>query len=40
MEEGKIAEVGVYDELLAKGGKFAELEKLSRIREKEATENL
>ena len=36
MEEGKMVEVGSYEELMAKGGKFCELEKLSRIREEEA----
>lgn len=36
MDEGKMVEVGTYEELLAKNGKFAELEKLSRIREQEA----
>jgi ATP-binding cassette subfamily B protein len=36
MDEGKMIEVGSYEELMAKGGKFCELEKLSRIREEEA----
>ncbi|MBQ8295628.1 MAG: ABC transporter ATP-binding protein [Clostridia bacterium] len=38
MEDGRMVEVGTYDELLAKNGKFAELERLSRIREKETQE--
>ena len=33
MENGEAAEIGTYDELVAKNGKFAELEKLSRIKE-------
>lgn len=33
MEEGEMVEIGTYDELMAKGGKFSELERLSRIRE-------
>lgn len=36
MEDGKMVEVGTYEELTAKNGKFAELERLSRIREEEA----
>jgi ATP-binding cassette subfamily B protein len=40
MDEGKMVEVGSYDELMAKGGKFAELERLSRIREEEVKQNL
>ncbi len=40
MEEGKMVEVGSYQELMEKGGKFAELEKLSRIREEEAAKAL
>ena len=35
MSEGKVVEVGTYEELMAKGGAFSELEKLSRIREEE-----
>lgn len=35
MEEGKIVETGTYEELTALGGKFSELERLSRIREEE-----
>jgi ATP-binding cassette subfamily B protein len=35
MDEGKMVEIGSYDELMQKNGKFAELERLSRIREKE-----
>ena len=38
MEDGKMVEVGTYDELLALNGKFSELERLSRIREEEAEE--
>jgi ATP-binding cassette subfamily B protein len=40
MEEGKMVEVGTYDELIALNGKFSELERLSRIREQEAMENI
>ena len=35
MDDGEMVEIGTYDELMAKNGKFAELEKLSRIQEKE-----
>ena len=35
MDDGEMVEIGTYDELIAKNGKFAELEKLSRIQEKE-----
>ena len=35
MEEGVAVEVGTYDELMALGGRFCELERLSRLREKE-----
>ena len=33
MEEGVAVEIGTYDELMARGGRFCELEKLSRMRE-------
>ncbi len=36
MDDGKIVEIGTYEELLALGGKFSELDRLSRIREAEA----
>lgn len=36
MEEGRIVECGTYEELLALGGRFCELERLSRMREEEA----
>ena len=35
MDEGKLVETGTYEELIALNGKFAELDKLSRIRETE-----
>ncbi len=36
MEEGKMVEVGTYEELMAMNGRFCELERKSRIREEEA----
>lgn len=36
MEDGKMVETGTYEQLLALNGKFAELDRLSRIREAEA----
>ncbi len=35
MDDGKMVEVGTYEELIALGGKFSELDRLSRIREEE-----
>lgn len=40
MENGEIVEVGTYNELIELNGKFAELERLNRIREKEIKEDL
>ena len=38
MDEGHLVETGTYEELVALGGKFAELDKLCRIREMEMSE--
>jgi ATP-binding cassette subfamily B protein len=38
MDDGKMVEVGTYEELIALGGKFSELDRLSRIRESEIKE--
>ena len=38
MDEGKLVEMGTYEELVALGGKFAELDRLCRIREMEMSE--
>ena len=35
MDDGQIVELGTYEELIALGGKFSELDRLSRIRESE-----
>ena len=39
MDEGKAVEIGTYEELMALGGKFCELERLSRIREESIKES-
>lgn len=36
MENGEAVEIGTFDELMALGGKFAELEKLSHVHEEDA----
>ena len=36
MEEGKMVEVGTYEQLMSLNGRFCELERLSRVREEEA----
>lgn len=38
MEEGKMVELSTYEQLMEKNGKFAELERLSRIREAETVQ--
>ena len=38
MDEGKLVEMGTYEELVALNGKFAELDRLCRIREMEMSE--
>ena len=38
MDEGHLVETGTYEELVAFGGKFAELDRLCRIREMEMSE--
>ncbi len=38
MDEGKLVEMGTYEELVALNGKFTELDKLCRIREMEMSE--
>ena len=40
MENGQMVELGTYEELLQLNGKFAELERLNRIREEEALKAL
>ena len=40
MEQGKAVEIGTYDELMAKQGKFFELKALNEMNLKEATESL
>jgi ABC-type multidrug transport system fused ATPase/permease subunit len=40
MEDGKIVEMGTYEELMALKGRFSELERLSRIREEEANQQV
>ena len=35
MENGRAVEIGGYDELMARGGRFSELERLNRIKEEE-----
>ena len=36
MENGRIVELGTYDELMAKKGKFYELKRMSEIKSEEA----
>ena len=38
MDDGKLVEMGTYEELVAQNGKFAELDRLCRIREMEMSE--
>ena len=38
MDEGRLVETGTYEELVALNGKFAELDRLCRIREMEMSE--
>ena len=38
MDEGRLVETGTYEELVALNGKFAELDRLCRIREREMSE--
>ena len=38
MDDGKLVEMGTYEELVALNGKFAELDRLCRIREMEMSE--
>jgi ATP-binding cassette subfamily B protein len=38
MDEGRLVEMGTYEELVALNGKFAELDRLCRIREMEMSE--
>ena len=40
MENGEIVEMGTYDELMKKQGKFFELKALSELNQKIAQENL
>ena len=38
MENGIAVEIGSYEELMQRGGRFCELERLSRIREESVSE--
>lgn len=40
MENGKMVEVGTYDELIKLGGKFCELERMSRIRDDQVRDEI
>ncbi|MBO5411853.1 MAG: ABC transporter ATP-binding protein [Clostridia bacterium] len=40
MEEGKMVEVGSYEELMSLGGRFSELERLSRLREEQVQQQV